>query len=512
MYHTSFGIDTTEFSKIKLAPKFGSAVLDDADGDWTKPVRFDGKFWAGKNAKIFYSTDGTTWAEAYTAAHTVTDLEVFQNKLFAATNNTGGSGLSYHVAGTAVGSWTVNNDSGVCSYLKTWGDNLYITANNLFKSFDGSAFTTIKDFTGSTDAIYLFKKPKVFASVFYIPSNVDSNSGPSKLWHYDLENLFEIAESENPMGSEIVEYNNRLVYVVIGSKFIDFWAWNGSSRSLLFFLDQPTNAYTDVSFAETNSKLYVALTQSGTPDKYLLVYDSSGWSFQSALPSTAAISWKLGVYNKILFALGGNGNIYQLSATQYDATGELICSYFDVNLLDLTKILVNFVANLESLPASTTVKIYYRKDAEDSWTLLTTANTTGDYKVEKTFPLSTSTVKGTKIQVKIRLETSVATSTPKVKDVSLGYIVQPSSRRMFSYVIVATRQMRLLDGSVESRSPEQMLNDLWTSKASGNLLELVNKYGTFNVLFSESTPLINDPHPGESDQESLVEVAFYAIN
>jgi hypothetical protein len=512
MFDSSFGIDVTGFSKIELAKKFDSATYDGSTAEWTKPVVFDGKVWAGKGAAIFYSSDGTTWADSgYTPAHTITDLEVFKNKLYACKAGTSSDNLLEHTAGEAVSAWAAVTDSGLAKYAHRWGDYLYIVSNNLVKNYDDTDFVTIKDFTGATDVSYIFKKPRNFAQILYIPANIDSDTGPSRLFHYDLENLFEVDEHENPMGDDVAVYNNRLIYAVFSDKYVDFYSWNGSSSSLLYYIEQPTNAYTNVTFSKLGSKLYCILTQAGTPSKYMLVYDTSGWSFQSSLPVNDAIGWKLGVFNKKLYAFGGNGNIYKLSTTEHEATGELISSWFDINLLDIQKLLANFTANLEPLPTNTSVQALYQLEDEGAFASIVTESTTGATQATTTFPVASNTVKGVKIRLKLKLSTTTAANTPVVKDSILGFLLAPTTRRSFDYVVVATRNMKLLDGTLEPRTAEQIVNDLWTSKTDANIIELVNKYGTFNVMFAESTPNINDPHPGELDQEALITIRLYVI-
>ena len=106
------------------------------------------------------------------------------------------------------------------------------------------------------------------------------------------------------------------------------------------------------------------------------------------------------------------------TASTYATSGELITAVHDFDIGE-EKTLMSIRLSTEPLPANTAVQVYYQDDQDGTWTSAGTYDT--DSGTGTTFKISTdsSSVKFKNLQLKIKLTTSDATTTPVVRSVQV---------------------------------------------------------------------------------------------
>ena len=106
------------------------------------------------------------------------------------------------------------------------------------------------------------------------------------------------------------------------------------------------------------------------------------------------------------------------TASTYATSGELITAVHDFDIGE-EKTLMSIRLSTEPLPANTAVQVYYQDDQDGTWTSAGTYDT--DSGTGTTFKISTdsASVKFKNLQLKIKLTTSDATTTPVVRSVQV---------------------------------------------------------------------------------------------
>ncbi|GEM_PF-2868971 len=402
------------------------------------------------NARIF-SFDGTTWAleKTFTTAteSAVLKLWEYNSKLYA---SVGPQAKIYE--GTAPGTWTLSKDidipqnPGYAYALKEYNGKLYagggapeFTPSNHYNGFwyyfDGTTWQSLYPFDFTELKCFEFYDSFLFGCTYH-----------GHIYVFDTATL-------NPL------FNFKDIY--------------GYSVSIL-----AAQAYDD--------KIYFLLypqDSSGETNVGVWCFDRHGLSQAFVKSGVTGYRCAAVVNNLLLIGTGDNGNVYKVDATNYAAQGWLQSSYFDANLPSINKLYNSIELQHDPLVSGQSIVVYYKFKESDSWTTLGTSDTVSS--TSKTLSFASGTV-SKKISLKIELNTTTVTGTPKVKEIVMQYSLLPATKWLWTMRVLAKKSLQLLDKTTESRSATTIRSDIETAQAAQQLQTFVDIDGTsYTVLFSE---------------------------
>jgi hypothetical protein len=534
-YRASLNVDVLTHGEIKLSKKLGSALYS-GNSEIKVGIYFNGAHYWAEGQYIKYSSDNfaTTHTSAdFGVGNIVTDLEIWDGKLWAAV---GTAGVHYHGRADHT-TWAELEDSGntiSCDFVKGWGDNLFITYTNTLKYYNGSTITLVKDFASGSDNTYFLKKPNVYASKLYIPINADGSSvGKGEIWYYDGTDLDIIFSSYDPVGGNTVVYDGYLIFVVYGlekmmlkkydgSKVVNIHSLDVLSGSAIFgtglkfgsgvVFGAGSDKFEDpINFMVWNENLMFSVKRSASQNN-IFIYDTYGFSEYMALPTGPNYVASLWIYDRDLF-IGGNDNVIYMLGSEYKDDGWLQSSVYDADLQDINKLYADIMIKHAPMKTGDSIEVWYRTNEDGGFNYLGVGDTLNSVETTLPFPIGSTTVISRSLEYKLVLKSANGSTTPIVKDVIVRYILAPdNSKRVFEYIIEATKQMQLLDGTFETRTPEEIIADLWALKTCNELLVLTDEdNNTYSVVFADTSPEIVTPFAGDEVTEKYVYVRLFEL-
>ncbi len=534
-FRVSRDIDILTNGDFKLSKKISAAALYDGSTPIRKGIRFNGATYFSDGRYIRYTTDDyatVNTSKDFGSGKVCTDLEIYNGELWAAV---GTFGLWHHDTSDHT-TWAEQQDAAVtvpCDYLQTWGDNLYLVTTNIIQYWDGSAFTTVKDFSSGGDSVYYIKKPREYAGAIYFPINIAATDGVGELWYYNGTTLDVVYTGYDPIGQEIIVYDSLLFFVVYGLDNVTIKTFNGTTVGTLQTFEVAagitlygtgltygsgalygagSDSYLDpVHFSIWRNNLVVVM-QRTTTQNAILLYNTLGWTEHISLPVGANYSACLWLEDRSLFIGGSDGDIYKVEF-DYASTGFLQGSIWDADLQDINKLFADVILKHEPLESGDSIDVWYRADASQSFVFLGTADTDGAIQSIISFPTGVNSVVTTSFEYRLVLNSADGSTTPIVKDLIMRYILSPeNSKRVFEYTIECTKKMKLLDGTFEADAPSEMIANLWGLKTSGELLTLVDEEGdSHTVVFSDTTPEVVTPFAGDTAMEKYVYIRLFEL-
>jgi hypothetical protein len=272
-------------------------------------------------------------------------------------------------------------------------------------------------------------------------------------------------------------------YLFMGTYHGHLYVYDTSTLNPLFnFKDQYAYKVQIKAMKYFDDKLYMALypqDSSNETNVGIWLFDRRGLSLAYTIDSVVGYRCFAVVNGSLFVGTGDNGYVYKLDTT-YKATGWTQLSYFDANLPSIPKLWNNVVIRHEALLSGHSISAYYRFKETDSWVLLGTSDTIGD--IEKSFAFTTG-ITSNKITLKLVLTTSDQATTPTLTEVVMQYALYPVLKWQWNIKIKAIKNLRLLDGTYETRTAEQIRQDIESLLGSEQLYVFNDVNGeTFNVL------------------------------
>lgn len=536
-FKLSRNIDVLTSGEFKLSKALSSTPRYAGASPINKGIVYGGVIFWAEGQYVKYTDDDfatTATSKDFGSGKIVTDLEIYNGILYAAV---GTHGLWWHDTGDLT-TWAEQLDGAAhvsCEFLTAWGDNLHITYTNIVKYFNGTAFTTVKDFgVSGGNSIYFIKKPTPYGSQLLFPINVSNGlDGRGEGWYYNGSTFDIFYSGFDPIGQEIIVYDAVAIFAVYGLSKCSIKQYNGSTTQTLKSFDTldgitiygssltygsgalygaGSDRFSDpVHFAIWNDNLVIVMKRSSTQNT-LILYDTIGWTEYVNLPTGADYYASLWLIDRMLHIGGSDGDIYRLEET-FSATGYLQSSIWDADLQDINKLFADITIKHDPIETGDSIDVWYRPEGSGGFVLLDTIDTVGATKSIVSFPSGVNSVSSTNIEYKIVINSGDGTTSPLVKDVILRYILAPENdKRVFEYTVEATKLMRLLDDTVEPRTPAQIISNLWALKASGELLTLTDENGeTHVVVFSDTTPEVVTPYAGDEEMEKYVYIRLFEL-
>jgi hypothetical protein len=196
------------------------------------------------------------------------------------------------------------------------------------------------------------------------------------------------------------------------------------------------------------------------------------------------------VNGSLLIGTGDNGYVYKLSTTNYKTQGWYQSSYFDANLPSIDKLYQSVTVKHDALATGQSVVVYYKYAESSAWVTLGTSNTLAS--TEKTISFPTATY-SKKITLKVELNTTTTTASPKVTEVIMKYTLYPERKFMWTMRLLAKTDCQLLDRTTDTRTAVQI------REALEDLMSTQSLYTFVDIDETSYTVLVN-----EIDQTSWV--------
>ena len=402
-----------------------------------------------------YSFDGTTWTLEKTFV-TATESQVMSLAEYGTTATLyAGVGPQARVySSTNVTTWTLSKDinvpqnPGYVFRLKEYNGVLYAAGGNpefistkhyngFIYTFDGTTWSNLYPFTFTTLRSCEFYDAYLFLGTYH-----------GHLFVYDTSSL-------NPIFNFKDLYNYAVI--IADMKYFD-------------------------------DKLYIALypqDNSNETNVGIWVYDRHGLSLAYTISGAAGYLALQNVNNDLVVATGDSGYVYKVDTANYATQGNVQMSYFDANLPSITKLFADVEVKHDPLPTGTNVKVYYKFKESDSWTLLGTSDTVAGESKVMSFASGTNSKK---ITLKIELNTTDTTKSPKVTEVICRYALFPTRKWQWNMRLMAKKSLQLLDKTEETLTATQIRSNLETAQSATQLITFIDVDATsYSVLFQDIT-------------------------
>lgn len=160
------------------------------------------------------------------------------------------------------------------------------------------------------------------------------------------------------------------------------------------------------------------------------------------------------------------------SATWSEKEGRLYTSWIDADLKNITKDWIDLDVVASNLDAEFYIKVYYRSDENDAFTLLGTVNTMPVATLS--FPSSTT---GRKLQLRFDLYTNESYNSPVLEGYALRYVPRPEPKLYFTVQVLLADNLQLLNGAPETRSVRQQWVDLEDARKADETVTFISSAG-----------------------------------
>lgn len=473
--------------------------------------------WYGKSASGYAAGNNATSADGGSSWSAGTSDAYF--KLLGNTTSVncalvtkiGGTKRMYF--GTGNQSGTENGDARLYSF-----DGTTWALNKIFASATESVINSISEYSGDTK-VYLGIGPqaKVYVtsdfSTYAVSKDIDIPQNPGYVYTIKEYNSYLYVGGGSPELVPSQYYNGFLnyydqttwrilypfdftvlksmefydAYLFMGTYHGQIYVYDTSSLNPLFnFKDQYEYQQQVYCMKYYDDKLYVGLyPQDGTADTNagVWVFERHGLYNAHTVSGVTGYRCMAVVNGDLLIGTGDSGYVYRLSKTAYKTQGWYQSSYFDANLPSIDKLYKEVTIKHDALATGQSVVVYYRFKEADAWTTLGTSNTVGA--IEKTIAFPTSTY-SKKISLKVELNTTTTTASPKLTETIMKYTLYPERKFMWTMRLLAKKNCQLLDRTTDTRTALQI------REALEDLMSTQSLYTFIDVDETNYTVLVND--------------------
>lgn len=278
-------------------------------------------------------------------------------------------------------------------------------------------------------------------------------------------------------------------YLFMGTYHGHLYVYDTSTLNPLFnFKDQYDYAVEVREMKYFDDKLHLALyPQDGSNETNVAIwiFDRRGLTQAYTISGVTGYRCFAVVNGTLLVGTGDNGYVYKLNSSLYAATGYYQSSYFDANLPSIDKLYNTVTIRHDPLQEGQSIDVYYRFKEIDSWTQLTTGVTNDVDDIEQVLSFSTG-IYSKKISLKIVLNTTNTSVSPKLTEVVMQYSLYPSRKWQWTMRIKAKKHLRLLDQTFDERDAEGIREDLESLLNTQQLYYYTDVDGeTYSVLVND---------------------------
>jgi len=501
-------VDTTEFGRVKMAPKFAHITAAANTGVVTNIKSYKGSAFFGVSDSpdsYVYSWIGSgstlTQQAQLTGLAEIIDMEVYNNILYTSAGN----GV-YQYTGAA---WSALAQS--AHYMQTLGDTLYASLGQTMQSFDGTTWATEYAHTGW----YINQMKTWREKIYYLATDSASRSTGSRsktsLWSYDGIDRLQLADFDEAARTHM-EYHNNKLWFVIGGILKSF---NGESVvDELDVIDRynkqaigvNANAGNEVGdgLMAADKKLFSLLNDTSATTK---VIANGGFGFSPMIGAHSALISAMGTLNQIndqddsLLVGDINGNAFFLDESQYSTTNvtQLESGWIDMGFPNVDKLFRSMAFYCDSLPSRTRIQLQYQLDDTGTWVNITATGVTGSTDGELQFG---DTIKGKRIKYRIQLTSETGTATPVINDIVIKYLISPDVKKRWVVGVALSDNIERMDRTSELKTAKQLLSQLWASRKKKAVVEFQDIDGSkYDVLMNDMQirgPVRNEVRVGQT--------------
>lgn len=273
-------------------------------------------------------------------------------------------------------------------------------------------------------------------------------------------------------------------YLFMGTYRGDLYVYDTSTLNPLFnFRDQYAYGVEIKSMKYFDDKLYIGLypqENSNETNVGIWLFDRRGLSLAHTISGVEGYRCFAVINGTLMVGTGDDGYVYKLNSNTYVTQGWYQSSYFDANLPSIPKLYNEITIRHDPLAEGQSIVVYYKFKEADDWTTLGTSDTLGA--IEKSLAFNTG-VSANKISLKVELNTTNTSSSPKLTEVVMQYSLYPERKWQWTLRLKAKKNLRLLDNTFESRTAEEIRTDLEELLAEEQLYTFTDIDGTtYSVL------------------------------
>ena len=276
-------------------------------------------------------------------------------------------------------------------------------------------------------------------------------------------------------------------YLFMGTYHGHLYVYDTSSLNPIFnYKDQYDYRQSVYTMKYFDDKLYIGLypqDNSNDTNAAIWLFDRRGLTQAHTIDGVTGYRCFAVVNGTLLVGTGDDGYVYKLEEDAYKSSGWYQSSYFDANLPSIDKLYNSVTIRHDPLLEGQTITVYYKFKESDDWTELGISNTAGDIEKVLSFPTG---VYSKKISLKVELAVNDTSATPKLTETIMQYSLYPQRKFQWTIRIKAKDKLRLLDGTLETRTPDQIRADIEELFANQQLYSYVDVDG------SQHSVLMND--------------------
>ncbi len=276
-------------------------------------------------------------------------------------------------------------------------------------------------------------------------------------------------------------------YLFMGTYHSHLYVYDTATLNPLFnFKDQYDYKVQIYAMKYFDDKLYMALypqDDSNETNVGIWLFDRRGLSLAHTISGVTGYRCFTVVNGLLMVGTGDDGYVYKLDLDNYVTQGWVQLSYFDANLPSIDKLYNSVTIKHDPLRSGESIVVYYKFKESDSWTTLGTSSTVDD--IEETFSFASGT-DAKKITLKVELNTTDISASPKLTEVVLQYSLYSTRKWMWTMRLKAKKGLILLDKTAETRTATQIRSNLEDLLSTRQLYTFVDIDATsYNVLVND---------------------------
>ena len=376
----------------------------------------------------------------------------------------------------------------------------------IYETEDFSTFTLSKDINTPQNPGYVYALKEYNFTLFGAggrPEFLPSQHYNGFVYTYDTTQWRSLYPFDFTVVRSLEFYD---AYLFMGTYHGHVYVYDTSSLNPIFnFEDQYNYQVQIMAMKYFDDKLYFALypqENSNETNVGLWIFDRRGMSLAHTIAGVTGYRCFTVVNGMLMVGTGDDGYVYKLDPNTYATQGWYQSSYFDANLPSIEKLYNSVTVKHDPLLAGQSIVVYYKFKEGDDWTELGTSDTVDA--IEETFSLTTGTY-SKKITLKIELNTSDTSASPKLTEVVLQYSLYPTRKWQWIMRLLAKKGLMLLDKTAESRTATQIRTDLEGLMGTQQLYEFVDIDGTtYTVLVNDIDQNSWVVNPDDVNEDEIV--------
>ena len=508
-YRRGSGIDPyTEEGAVALGPYMGIEWSSALNG-LTKLCASTGELFIGTSAGLIYTHSGSgTPTLDYTtgkAGGIKSFLRAYADQTYAGTG-TDGTVFKHSVGGGWVSEFTLSGTvTSVTSIRNHWKDGtqyIYVGGDN------SNNRCTIHTWDGATAAAYstaVLGEPVCAVMLNYgtdlLMIGVDAVSRASGVYTIDD------GGAKNSGFAKLFYQEGAVIlcgavlgqYAYFGDKYRGrIWRWDGDRLRLFHQLGTDAVPYTGEirGMVAYQDGLWVSIVDTDGTLGLLRFDGNQSWT-RPVTGLTGTTPEDLCEFNGDLYMLTSATGASKLRATDgtFGGSGNVESGLMDARLSGTSKLWRGVTVRHSALAATQSVEVQYKLEDAGSWVSLGTSDTDGETSADFDFPTAVS---GDLIAFKLILTGTAGSSTAlKVYSLSARYYPSPGAKKEWSADVLlhgtSIRSQKLQDGTLDSRTGEEISASLWALLDAGsevNLIDLDRQEYTVQIAeYRENTDL-----------------------